>query len=48
MDKFLKICKILREFTNSAAGISAYESPARPWKTIQKKKVEKKNLLRKI
>ena len=41
MNKFQKICKILKEFANVSAGISAYESPARPWKVTKKKKIKK-------
>ena len=34
--KYLKICKILKEFGNCAAGITGtYESPARPWKVTK-------------
>lgn len=47
MDKFLKICKILKEFGNCAAGIVGYESPARPFKPLRKV-VKKTNILKKI
>jgi len=43
MDKFLMVSKILREFGNCAAGLNAYETPARPFKDNKKYKDNKKN-----
>lgn len=36
MDKFLLVSKILKETMNCAAGMTSFESPARPFKQEKK------------
>ena len=46
--KFQKISRIIGETFNCAAGISAFESPARPWRKTKAKKIDFAKMLTKM